>query len=300
MPAQRHLTPRQINDFLSSHRLPESYAGMAREHFLPLARRLPGLRPDLDRPLLLGINGAQGTGKSTLADYLGLASETLHDWTVAVLSIDDFYLTRAARAALAGNVHPLLATRGVPGTHDTAMLDACLDGLCALGAGTRLALPRFDKATDDRAAEAHWPMVTGRIDLVILEGWCVGTAAQDDADLVEPVNELERDQDGDGHWRRYVNDRLRTDYEPLFDRLDALVFLEAPGFDAIFRWRLEQEQKLAAASPPGATGIMDRDQVAQFIQYYERLTRSNLEHLPEVAEFVFKLARDHSVVRTKP
>ena len=245
--------------------------------------------------MLLGINGAQGTGKSTLADFLKLALEQQHGWHVAVLSIDDFYLTRAERQALAADVHPLLATRGVPGTHDVGMLSHCLDTLRDLAAGEDTALPRFDKAEDDRAAEADWPRVAGPVDLIILEGWCVGSVAQEDAELDAPINALERVRDATGEWRRYANERLRTDYAQLFARLGLLVFLQAPGFDAIYRWRLEQEHKLAAAVRD-ASAIMTDEQVAEFIQYYERITRNNLLRLSQSADVVFELDEDHGIV----
>lgn len=246
--------------------------------------------------MLLGINGAQGTGKSTLADFLKLVLESSYEWKVAVLSIDDFYLTKAERHELAQTVHPLFETRGVPGTHDVAMLNECLDRLRSLGPDDTCHLPRFEKARDDRADPSGWPIATGPIDLIILEGWCVGSVAESGAALTRCVNALEREQDPSGDWRRYANDRLNSDYASSFSKLDALVFLQAPSFDAIYRWRLEQEQKLAASAPSNASGIMSREQVAVFIQYYERITRNNLAVMPGVADVVLELNEAHDCV----
>ncbi len=248
------------------------------------------------RQLLLGINGAQGTGKSTLADFLCQAAESMYGWNVAVLSIDDFYYTLSERRKLAADVHPLLMTRGVPGTHDTGMLLRCIERLRQLGPKECMTLPRFDKAGDDRAIESRWPEVSGPVDLVILEGWCVGTVAQADVDLAQAINALEREEDADGAWRSYVNDRLKANYSRIFSRLDALVFLRAPSFDAILRWRLEQEEKLAEVSATGSSGLMNREQIERFIQFYERLTRSNLATLPGIADVVFTLDETHSIV----
>jgi D-glycerate 3-kinase len=284
----------QMADFLSRHRLSGQFRRTAEQHYLPLAKRLPEIRNG-KRQLLLGVNGAQGTGKSTLADFLRLATESAFDWNVAVLSIDDFYYTLAERKTLANNVHPLLRTRGVPGTHDTDMLAHYLKRLQQLHEDECIALPRFDKAADDRADESRWPSVRGPIDLVILEGWCVGTVAQSDAELQQPVNALERDEDPDCAWRNYVNDQLKTRYEPIFTLIDALIFIGAPNFDAILRWRLEQEEKLAAASPSRSSGLMNKAQITRFIQFYERLTRSNLATLPNRADFVFMLDDTHSI-----
>ncbi|MDH3276208.1 MAG: hypothetical protein OEM99_16890 [Gammaproteobacteria bacterium] len=285
----------QVSDFLSRHRLPPEFRRVAEQHYLPLAKRLLQIR-DGERQLLLGVNGAQGTGKSTLADFLRLATESMFGWNVAVLSIDDFYYTLAERKALADEVHPLLKTRGVPGTHDTDMLARYLERLQKLAESERIALPRFDKAIDNRADEARWPVVEGPIDLVILEGWCVGTQAQSDAELQQPVNAREREEDPDGVWRRYVNNQLKANYEPIFSKLDALIFIGAPNFDAILRWRLEQEEKLAAASPSGSSGLMNEQQMIRFIQFYERLTRANLATLPDRADFVFRLDDSHAII----
>jgi D-glycerate 3-kinase len=268
------------------------------DHLSPLANWL--LKHGTPRRTrLIGINGAQGTGKSTLADFVKLALETTAHNSVAVLSIDDFYLTKGERQALAKKIHPLLSVRGVPGTHDLVMLESCLCSLRELTPGETYRLPRFDKASDDRADEDTWPKVVGPIDVIILEGWCVGSIAQPDTALAVPLNELERERDPDGTWRRYVNDRLAADYAALFESLDTLIFLQAPGFDAVYRWRLEQEQKLAATGPVNTSGIMDERQIAEFIQYYERITRNNLEHIGNSADIVLELDEYHQCIASR-
>lgn len=287
----------QIESFICEHRLPTTFSRLIAEHYSPLAEWLLNRKQSND-PYFLGINGAQGTGKSTLADYLKLALELQCDGRVAVLSIDDFYLTRAERDALAKNVHPLLATRGVPGTHDVQMLMDCIARLRTLKPRRAMALPRFDKALDDRVGSGAWSTITGPIDLIILEGWCVGSAPQTVDALMQPVNALEEFEDASGSWRRYVNSQLEGVYAELFAHLDALVFLQAPNFDAIRRWRNEQERKLAESTSHSVTNVMSRDQIARFIQHYERLTRANLEALPSVADVVLELDDDHGCVRS--
>lgn len=292
------LSDEQLSDFLLRHRLPAEFRRTAETHFSPLASQLPELRGDRS-VLLLGINGAQGTGKSTLAEFLRLATESMFNWHVAVLSIDDFYYTLEERRTLAKTVHPLFKTRGVPGTHDTRMLAQCLDQLRQLDTNELAALPRFDKATDDRADESRWPLVKGPIDLIIIEGWCVGSVAQTSDELQVPINRLEREEDSDRTWRFYVNAQLETKYKPIFDQLDALIFLRAPSFDAILRWRTEQEEKLAAVSPEHSSGLMNNEQIERFLQYYERLTRVNLEQLPNSSDIVFNLDEAHSMSKAE-
>ena len=289
------VSARGLDRFIAEHRLPDAFRNTAIRCFEPLAAWLRR-RLSNGTPFLLGVNGAQGTGKSTLAAYLALTLDESGPCRVATLSIDDFYLTKAERLQLAKTVHPLLATRGVPGTHDVPMLSECLSRLRFLEKGQHYRLPRFDKAADDRADAASWPTVRGPVDLIILEGWCVGSAAEAEAGLETPVNALEAMKDADGRWRHYVNERLATDYAEIFDRLDALVFLQAPGFDAILRWRIEQEQKLAAAAGASAAGIMDPDQVAEFTRYFERITRNNLDVIRSSADIVLELDEYHDCV----
>jgi len=247
------------------------------------ARRADG------RPLVLGLCGPQGSGKSTLAARLAAQVPG-----AAILSLDDLYRTRAERVAMAASVHPLFATRGVPGTHDVALGEAAI---AALDAGAPATLPRFDKATDDRAPRSAWDRAAAGCPLLILEGWCVGAAPQDAAALSAPVNALERDEDPDGVWRRAVDAALARDYRRLFARIDLLVLLRPPAFETVLGWRLEQEHALRAARDDGA-GVMDDAAVARFVQHYERLTRHILAEMSARADLVIDLDADRRVVRT--
>ena len=291
------LSRRQIDEFISHHRLPNKFRDLINLHYLPLVSWVLSQHQS-GEALFVGMNGAQGTGKSTLAAFVRLALELSVGWRVAVLSIDDFYLTRAERKKLGKNVHPLMQTRGVPGTHDMQMLALCVERLKTLESGASLALPRFDKSRDDRADPDIWPVISGPIDLIILEGWCVGCTAQAGAELLEPINILEREEDASGAWRRYVNAQIEGSYTDLFATLDALIFLQAPNFDAVYRWRLEQEKKLAAVTANHAVGIMNAKQIAHFMQHYERLTRMNLATLPATADVVLELDEHHDCVRS--
>ena len=257
---------------------------------------MPRLKRADGAPPILGLAGAQGTGKSTLADYLVVASEALFGWRSTVVSIDDFYLTRTERQALATDVHPLLETRGVPGTHDVSRLNDALAALRRLKDGERLQLPRFDKSMDDRVPETDFAVVYGPLDFIVFEGWCVGSQAQSREALRSPINDLERLGDPDGTWRRYVNDCLRADYEPLFDGLDALAYLAAPSFDAVIRWRVEQEKKLRRRVGDRGQRVLSNSGVARFASHFERITRHDLETLPNHADAVIELNDAHAAV----
>lgn len=240
-------------------------------------------------PRVLGISGLQGTGKSTLAAQMVHTAEA-RGLRAAVLSLDDLYLGRDARRALARDVHPLLATRGPPGTHEVAL---GLSVFAAVRAGAQVRLPRFDKLGDRRLPEDGWPVVRA-LDLLIFEGWCVGTSAEDADALVAAVNALERDEDPDGRWRRFCNDALARDYPALWNAIDRLLFLQPPGFGIVPEWRWQQEQALQAAEP-GRTG-MTRMQVERFVQHYERVSRQALRVLPARADVVVTLDAQRRIV----
>lgn len=247
---------------------------------------LPRLRARVHaspRPFVLGISGLQGSGKSTLAAHLVANAP---DLATVSLSLDDFYYTRAERQELAARVHPLLATRGVPGTHDLALLHATLDALAHTRATRPAHIPRFDKAEDDRLPADQWTTVPRPPRLIVLEGWCLDLPPQPQAALREPVNALERDADPDGRWRRYVNAQLAGPYAAVWQRLDYRVLLQAPGFEVVMAWRGQQERELALRHP---SLTMDADALAHFIAHYERLSRHAHAVLPARADAVVVL-----------
>lgn len=280
----------RLNNFVTEHRLPASYINTVQQWFLPLAEQIKAHCLDhkylLGKPLTIAINGSQGSGKSTLANLLVLLTQEFNLSTIA-LSIDDFYLSKAARQQLSHNNHPLLETRGVPGTHNIDLAKATISQLQQGQIGVYL--PRFSKAIDDVLPQNLWQSTTVPVDIIIVEGWCMGATAQNDIDLTLPVNELEREQDSNGNWRRYVNQQLKNDYREFFSLFDRWIMLKAPSFNVVYQWRLEQEQKLAAASDEHQSGIMSADQILNFIQYYQRITEHCLQTLPNKVHDLFSL-----------
>lgn len=273
---------------LRAHRIGEDMAESLAAAYLPLAAWVAARKGE--STLVLGVNGAQGSGKSTLCDFLGFLLGEAYGYRVAGFSIDDFYKTRAERERLAREVHPLFITRGVPGTHDADLGLATIRALKSASPATSTPLPAFDKGRDDRRPESAWPVFRGRPDILVLEGWCVGTRAQADEVLTPPVNALERDEDADGIWRRHANAKLKGEYAELFGELDRLAVLKVPGMASVYEWRGVQERKLAEAGA-GDAGFraMDAGALRRFIMHYERLTRHNQEEIPERADVVLHL-----------
>jgi D-glycerate 3-kinase len=155
-----------------------------------------------------------------------------------------------------------------------------------LGQPGETELPIFDKGLDEPTGTRR---VRGPFDLVLLEGWCVGAVPEDESDLAEPVNALERERDVDAIWRRFVNAQLHEAYAEAWADLDYLVYLRVPDLAAVRRWRLQQEGSLPEDQRQGSEAI-DR-----FVEYYERITRSMMVSLPDSADLTVELANDHSI-----
>jgi len=281
--------------------LPDSVAFNFMRWYAGVTRSLAQRAKIADIAPLVGFSGCQGSGKSTLVALMAKVMREAYGVSAVVLSLDDFYLTKAARAALAESIHPLFATRGVPGTHDLALLNETIAALRQPGAEGAVPVPAFDKALDDRTEMVHWRQVSAPVQLIFLEGWCVGLLPQSESELKVPINAMEAEQDPSLVWRREVNRQLATEYTDVFEHLDALLLLQAPSFDAVFEWRWQQEQRLSEQFQQDHPGrpdpTMSRSEVANFILHYQRLTEHALKTLPDCADFVWELATDRSVER---
>lgn len=275
-----------VETLIGREKLPISYQTIVGKFWSPLAERMAEWRRASPGPLIVGVNGGQGSGKTTLCRFLEERLLPEHGLRAVTVPLDDFYFPKAQRNSLAAAVHPLFAVRGVPGTHNVALLK---EALSRLKNGDGAVIPKFDKAADDSAPEREWRRIAGPADIILFEGWCVGAAPQRSEDLNEPVNALEMREDPEGVWRRRANAALSSDYRELFTLIDRLVMLRAPDMEMILRNRLEQERKLRDANPGGAN-VMSDDEVARFVQFYERLTRSMFAEMPARADVVFDLS----------
>jgi D-glycerate 3-kinase len=283
-----------LSGFLQQHRLPAGYQQQITEWFAPLADAIKTHHNGAGRPIIVGINGAQGSGKSTLAACLVYLLEQQHHLRALSLSLDDFYFTRAERQRLAQGIHPLLSTRGVPGTHDIPLARKTLSDL--LHQHLPVLIPRFNKAIDDRYPPEFAECINEPVDVIVLEGWCLGASAETEDALSEPVNELESSEDPHGRWRRYVNEQLALFYPKLFELIDIWVMLKAPDFQCVYDWRLEQENKLRDSSR-AQHQIMDASQLARFIKFYQRITQHTLKTLPSRVNYLFELDQNRQIIK---
>ncbi len=247
---------------------------------------------------MIGISGCQGSGKTTTVSIVKFLLEKFFGvdfWpncglTVLTASIDDFYLPKAERNRLGRAVHPLLKTRGVPGTHDTEKLLATFKKLRDKKQG-QLHLPIFDKGLDERLASKR--TVELPYDIFLFEGWCVAAKASSIEDLDSPINALERNFDSLKIWRNYINTRLEKEYYELFKQLDYLVAFVIDDFSWVYQWRRQQEESLPLERQ------MDALSLSTFMAHFERLTRQLLQTLPMDADLLISLNKDRTVKQLK-
>jgi D-glycerate 3-kinase len=264
--------------------------------YLPLAEHIARMQEAKRGAVTIGIQGPQAAGKTTLTHLLERVLTDVAELRVATLSIDDLYLSRAERSALAARVHPLFMTRGVPGTHDVQLGVRVLEALTRPG---RTAIPRFDKAQDDRTQESTWPRIEGPCDVVLFEGLWVGLPALDEATLREPINELEAREDPRGVWRGYANQQLRDRYPELFAPCETLIHFQVPDFACVKRWRSGAEHALRARLERAAADtsrVMDDAALARFFDHYERFSLHAMRAMPARAAVVLSVDREHRVV----
>ncbi|PKH88876.1 kinase [Colwellia sp. Bg11-28] len=284
-----------LSDFIKQHKLPEEFRLTVEEHYKPLADRIVRLFNKKSNAYFVGINGCQGSGKSTLTDFIAEYLIVQYQLNVVVMSLDDFYLSSTKRNQLADDIHPLLSTRGVPGTHDITALNRVLNQLSEHRTG--FSIPKFNKAIDEPCPQSHWISVEKPVDIILLEGWCWGVTSQTDEQLQTPINDLELQHDADGEWRSYVNQQLKTGYEPLYKKMDFWLALQAPTFDCVYQWRLEQEQKLQAKNIGlSHSKVMSPAEVLNFTQYFQRLTVHGSTTLSNSADAVFHLDNTRHII----
>ena len=280
---------------LQSLMLDESLVEDLDRVYMPMANLISEGLNIAEKTQIIGINGAQGAGKTTFGNLLKVVLETGYGMKVVLLSIDDLYFKRSEREKLAERIHPLLITRGVPGTHDINLGEQVLNKLCNACPKDVTRIPRFNKAIDDQYPESEWDKFTGRPDVILFDGWFMGAVEQTESELKNPINKLEETEDPDGVWRTYVNEQLKTVYKPFFEHLDLLVMLKVPSFDKIYEWRALQEKKLRIRNQGKKLRIMDDKELERFIAHYERLTRHILNEMPERADMLFRVNDNHRI-----
>jgi D-glycerate 3-kinase len=228
-------------------------------------------------PLIVGVQGPQGSGKSFLSGLLRDRLSSLPEpFSAAVLSIDDLYLPHTSLKAVAeanpGN--PLLQGRGQPGTHDIVLGTSLLRDLRNINNGTPppsergVMLPFFDKSLHggegDRIPKEEWSAVHAPLDVIILEGWFIGFAPCSPNKLEEryvaPTPSLENTFDLRSFCKKddivEINSKL-ADYQAWWNMIDVFVQLSPQDGNLlnVYKWRLQQEHAMKAKN--GGHGMSD-------------------------------------------
>ncbi len=239
------------------------------------------------RACVLGLQGPQGCGKSTLAAALADALGDVGVRAVAV-SIDDFYLTHREQRALAlrhvGN--PYLLHRGYPGTHDVPFGLRHLETIAALGSGEPALVPVYDKSAHDgrgdRAPRSVWRRVTGPVDLLILEGWMLGFSPVDPTTIAPAL---------------CVPNAMLAEYASWHRTLDAFVSLHVEAPDAIVRWRVDAERARRERGESALSEADARDYIERFLPAYGTYSPGLAARPPCDASRRIELAPDRLPIR---
>ena len=246
-------------------------------------------------PLIIGLAGGQGTGKTTIASIISLILKKYFKLKVFKISIDDFYKTRNERKKISKSIHPLLMIRGVPGTHDYKIIYEFFKKIKNKKIA-KFRLPKFDKSKDERYNKKFWYKIYSKPDVIIFEGWCVGAKSQKNSKLIKSINSLEKISDQNFVWRKYVNLQLKKNYKNLFKQIDEIIYLKANNFKILQKWRIKQEKVLWLKSKnKRSLRIMNRSDIINFMQTYQRITQNMFKDAPKYASIVIKLNSNHQI-----
>ncbi|RZO48266.1 MAG: uridine kinase [Candidatus Pelagibacterales bacterium] len=261
--------------------------------YIPISFWIENKYKKKGKTLILGFSGGQGSGKTTIAQILKIILKKFFKRKIYISSIDDFYKTLKDRNKMAYNIHPLFKTRGVPGTHDMNLIKKFFYFI-KKNKFIKIKLPKFDKSQDNRLKQKYWFNIKERPEIVILEGWCVGAQPQSNFLMKKPINALEKYEDKDLTWRKYVNKKLKKEYKKIFLMIDYYIFMKIPNFKMVFKWRLLQENKLKK-NTKFKKNVMSYNEIKRFIMFYQRITLQMIKDLSKSASVIILLKKNHEI-----
>ena len=236
------------------------------------------------------LSGSQGIGKTTLIKILEKNFEKYYKKKILTLSLDDFYFNKKERLQLSNSIHPLLITRGVPGTHNINEIFEIIKKFKKNQ--YPLKIPLFDKLTDRR--KRNKKIVKKKADILIFEGWCCGCPPINKNYLYKNINFIEKKYDKNYLWRNYYNNLLIKEYSRMFKKFDKMIYLKPPSFKQILKWRTKQEKDLLKKNKKIKKG-MNMKQIAVFIQHYEKITKWMIKTLPKKADLTVYVNKNQRI-----
>ena len=234
------------------------------------------------------ISGSQGVGKSTLSKLIKIVIERTSLQQVMLLSIDDYYLSKKSRYQLSNQVHPLLLTRGVPGTHDIKKLKEHI--MQFNKKKFPIITPTFNKLKDDISKKT---IAFSKADILILEGWCCGAKPIAKNYLHKNLNKIEKIFDKNFKWRNFYNLKLKMEYQKIFNSFDKTIYLQPPSFEFVLKWRYAQEKNNAKKIK--TKNFMNKNATKTFILHYEKLTKWMMKNMPVNADMLIKVDKSQKI-----
>ena len=239
------------------------------------------------------ISGSQGCGKTTLLKLINRNFKNFYKIDPLCISLDDYYLTKIQRIKISKTIHPLLITRGVPGTHSIKKLFETINHF--ENKKYPIKLIKFDKLSDNRSKNSN--IISKQKDILILEGWCCGCTPINNNFLKKNLNKIEKN-DYNFVWRNYYNNKLNNEYKLLFKKFKYLIYYQIPKFDYVLNWRLKQEVKFKSKKNK-INNIMSEEDINNFILFYEKITKWMMKKTPSKASLIIKINKKQKIVEIK-
>ena len=129
-----------------------------------------------------------------------------------------------------------------------------------------------------------------KADLIILEGWCVGSKPIDPLYLKKNINDLEKINDPDMIWRTAYNQSL-TEYQKLFNKFNYYIFIKLPDWKYVINWKYKQELNLRSLSSDNHL----KKKLYLFIQYYEKLSKWMSITCPDICNILITLDKNQKI-----
>ena len=235
------------------------------------------------------ISGSQGCGKTTLLKLIKNNFKNFYNIDPLCISLDDYYLTKKQRNDLSKRIHPLLQTRGVPGTHATEKIIKTLQLFDKKKYPIRI--PKFDKLNDDRLSSSQ--IITSKKNMIFLEGWCCGCPPLSDSFLQKNLNKIEK-TDSEYIWRKYYNKKLKKEYRLIFKHFEYLIYFKIPSFDCVLKWRIKQEKRLKLNKKKNIN-YMNKIEIKDFISYYEKITTWMMKNTLSKSDLTIKINKNQKI-----
>ena len=158
-------------------------------------------------------------------------------------------------------------------------------------------MPLFDKLSDSRKKTQK--LIKIKCDILILEGWCAGCPPISRKYLFSNINTLERKFDNNGKWREYYNRLLINKYSKVFGKFNSVIYIKAPSFKHVLSWRIKQENFSRKLSRKDESSGMTPQEIVNFIQHYEKITKWMSKKMPTLANLVLYVNKDQKILKIR-